>query len=96
MLKIRFQGRRYLFTGDSLDQGGAITTREAYVHGEVSYAHLMTDGKIRRFGKIIGTWADIKILGSYQREPRPTIAGFCKIVDRFFERSQAGTPLTPI
>ena len=87
MFKIRFQSRRYLFTGDSLDQGGAITTREAYVHGEVSYAHLMTDGKIRRFGKIIGTWENIKILGSYQREPRPTIDGFGKLLDRIFERT---------
>lgn len=55
--KIRFQEQDFVLVG------GAITTPEAYRTGEVSFAHLMKDGSVRRFGTVIGQREDIEFLG---------------------------------
>jgi len=62
MLKIRFNGQEYLFTGDSLDKGGPIATEDEYIQGEVNFAHLFPDGIIMRYHETIGTRDDIEIL----------------------------------
>jgi len=64
MMRIRFLNQDYLYTGDSLEEGGAITTEELFRNGECSFAHLFEDGKIKRFQKQIGTRADIEIIDS--------------------------------
>ena len=63
MLSIEFQGQSYLFIGDTLDEGGSMTTAEDFVNGRVSYAHLYASGNVMRFGVDIGTAEDISILG---------------------------------
>ncbi len=68
MKNIRFQGREYLFTGDSLEEGGSITTAEAFSEGTCSYAHLMRDGTVMRFGDSIGHRDEIEVLGD-AKEP---------------------------
>lgn len=55
---IVFQDERYILVED-----GAIATEEQYVHGWCSYAHMYADGTIKRHGEVIGTRADITILG---------------------------------
>ncbi len=67
-LRIWFQGDEYLFIGDSsnpenLHEGGAIATEAAFRSGQVSYAHLFSDGVVRRYNDVIGERADITPLG---------------------------------
>jgi len=69
MLQIRLQGLEYLFIGDSIDDGGVITTDEAFRNGTLSCAYLYADGDIMRFGKKIGERADIEVLGPASVEP---------------------------
>lgn len=54
--KIRFQNT------DMLLIGGAIAFQEDYEDFRESYAHLAEDGNIYRYGEIIGTKEDIKLL----------------------------------
>lgn len=68
MKTIRFQGREYLFCGMDLNEGGSITTPEAYKAFDVSYAHLKTDGKVWRFGDTIGSKEEIEIIGDAKPE----------------------------
>ncbi len=42
--------------------GGAIAFQEDYEDFRESYAHLAEDGNIYRYGEIIGTKEDIKLL----------------------------------
>ncbi len=69
MLEIRFQGKKYVFTGKTLKRGGAIAKLEDYENGHCSFAHLFPNGDIQRFGNIIGKRKDIKIIG----ECRPNV-----------------------
>lgn len=57
-LAIRLLGHEYI-----LDKGGAIAAREVMEAGEVSYAHLLDNGEVRRFGTIIARDVDIEVLG---------------------------------
>jgi hypothetical protein len=59
-IKIRFEGQEYLLIGDKTD--GAIATREQFENFDLSYAHLFSDGKIRRFNVVIGTLEDIEFI----------------------------------
>lgn len=70
MKMIKFQGEEYLFTGDSLLGEGAITKQEDFEHGRASYAHLLNNGSVMRFGAAIGTREEIKEMG----EPKITLA----------------------
>lgn len=79
MLTIRFQGRDWLFTGDSLADGGAITTADAYREGTASHAHLCRNGTVRRFGEPIGTVGDIQVLGEAEVEPDDPFLGALNI-----------------
>ena len=63
MFKIRFQDKEWLFIGESLEDGGAITTEEAYQAGTVSYAHLCDDGVVKRFCNVIGGIDGIEMIG---------------------------------
>ena len=54
---IRFQGEKYLLVEN------AITTKEAFINGEMGYAYLCEDGLIRRFHSVIGSESDIEIIG---------------------------------
>ncbi len=60
---IRFKGRKYVLTDNSLESS-PIATAKAYAEGKCSYAHLYADGTISRFGKRIGTRDDIEVLGT--------------------------------
>ena len=62
--KIRFQGRSDLI----LTRGGAITTEEDYEAFRESYAHLVDDGRVMRYGRQIGTAGDIEIIGESPAE----------------------------
>lgn len=53
---IRFQGQKFVLVE------GAIAYEEDYEEFRPSYAHLFEDGNIKRFGKIIGTKADIEFI----------------------------------
>jgi hypothetical protein len=68
MLRIRFQDQDFLFAGDSLEQGGPITTDEAFGNGTASYAHLFKDGIVRRVGKKLGTVDQIQVIGKVDIE----------------------------
>lgn len=63
---VEFRGKRWLLVGN-LNHGGAITTPLRYNQGEVSYAHLFTEGpdagKIMRFKVCIGLDSDVTDLG---------------------------------
>ena len=54
MRKIKFKNRNFILVG------GALTTEDDYKEGIVSYAHLMDDGTIMRYGKVIGKKEDIE------------------------------------
>ncbi len=58
--KIKFQNKEYILIGET---DGAITTKEAYESGTVSYAHLMESGDIMRYGETIGKREDIEFIG---------------------------------
>jgi hypothetical protein len=60
---VRFKGTIYVLVGDD-DGSGAIATKEDYENGEVSFAHLMPDGRILRYNEQIGTSADLEDLGA--------------------------------
>jgi hypothetical protein len=60
--RIRFQDKDYVLVGGKYVPGAAIATPEAYANFEPSYAHLMPDGRIMRFGKQIGQESDITYL----------------------------------
>lgn len=62
--RLRFRGNEYIFVQ------GAIMTPEAYANFDDSYAHLFDDGKIKRYGEVIGTVEDIEWLeGEDNTEP---------------------------
>lgn len=64
MKRILFQGKEYVLVADSLDEAGAICTREQYENGTTSFAHYYADDRgIKQFGKKIGERSDIQILG---------------------------------
>ena len=60
MQKIRFMDKEWLLVGNK--EGGAITNKEHYRHGIVSFAHLCEDGLIQRHNKVIGKKEDIEFL----------------------------------
>jgi hypothetical protein len=64
MLTIKFQNEEYVFTGESLEEGGSIARLEDFENGRCSFAHLFPDGNISRFGMLIGTREDIEIIGN--------------------------------
>ncbi len=67
MLNITFQGAPFLFVGESLEESAPIATVEHFVNGDVSFAHYWPDGcgggVVRRHADIIGTRADIVVVG---------------------------------
>ena len=77
MLNIKFQGTEYLFTGDSLDEEGALTTPGAYAAGTVSFAHYYPEdgGIVMRWGKVIGSGADLAVVGPAS-EPEASMESF--------------------
>ena len=62
-MTIRFQNKDFVFTGEVLEAGGAITTLDDYENGRRSYAYLCESGKIKRFNQVIGSRDDIEIVG---------------------------------
>ncbi len=66
-IRIRFQGNEYLLIG-TLDEGGAIATKEQYESFACSHAHLCEDGNIRSFHEVIGGREDIEIIGECEAE----------------------------
>ena len=75
MLKIRFQDREYEFIGDSLNDGGSIAAPGDYERGRCGFAQLQTNGDILRYGKVIGTINDIKIIKEVDY-PKTKISAF--------------------
>ena len=70
-LVIRFQGNEYLLIGGNLDEGGPIATRYEWESGELNYAALCEDGKVRRFMEVIGTVDEIEVLGREESTADP-------------------------
>lgn len=60
IFRIRFQGNEYLLIGEA--DSGAIATEEQWNNFALNYAHLREDGKVCRFGVVIGTIEDIELL----------------------------------
>jgi len=58
-----FKGERYVFVGcpGNNPPHGAIATAEQYENYEDSYAYLMIDGQVKRYGQVIGRRADVII-----------------------------------
>ena len=81
MLKIRFKGCEYLFTGDSLDEDGALTTEERYAAGEESYAHCFSHGAVMRYGKQIEYLEDVEVVGPVE-VPTPDEAACSRLISR--------------
>ena len=61
--QIIFKNEEYLLIAGKNDLDGAIATKEQYENGVPSFAHLFEDGKIKRYGEIIGTIEDIVFTG---------------------------------
>ena len=55
--KIKFKGNTFLFID------GAITTKDDFENGRVSYAHMGDNGVIKRYGETIGTREDVEFTG---------------------------------
>lgn len=66
-LKIRFRQQDFMLIG-TLEDGGAIATEESYSTFDASYAHLMSDGRVMRYGEVIGRRSDIEVIGERQAE----------------------------
>lgn len=75
---IKWKGKRFLFVGHSLKNGGAIATARQYKNGEPSTAHLFEDGVIRQWGNDVGTRKDIRVIGP--ADVTPTADAFDRIV----------------
>ncbi len=61
--RLRFQGNEYLLINGRKDRKeGAIATQEEWDNFAPNFAHLMEDGRIMRYGQVIGTVADIEWL----------------------------------
>ena len=71
MKGIRFKGREYLFSGNSLDEKGFIATRTQFENGHCSYAHFYPGEGVLRFGEKIGDREDIEILGDAEAGMKP-------------------------
>ena len=67
---IKFNNQEYILLG-TLEEGGAIATREQWENGLCSFAHLFEDGKIMRFGEEIGSREDIQVIGKYTDNSKP-------------------------
>ena len=67
--RILFRDKEYVLT-----EGGAIATREDIEAFRESYAYLFPDGRIFRYGRLIGHREDITILGDSDAEH--TVEGF--------------------
>jgi hypothetical protein len=66
MLHVTFKGGPFLFTGNSLEDSGAITTVEDFMQGRVSFAHYRPQpppGLVKRYNEVIGTRADLVVIG---------------------------------
>jgi hypothetical protein len=64
MLTITFKGEPFLFTGDSFEEDGALTTVHDFTHGLPSYAHYWpASGVVKRYAAVIGHRADLVVLG---------------------------------
>ena len=59
--RIRFQGNEYLLIGD-FACGGPLATEEQYRNMSPSYAFLMPDGVVMRYGDSIGHRDEIEFL----------------------------------
>ena len=70
---IRFQGSEYLLIDCYEKGGGAITTQESFSNGECSFAHLVEDGRVMRFGTQIGSKEDIEFLGEAEDIGEPNV-----------------------
>jgi len=57
--KIRWHGEDLLLIGRA-NTDGAIATRDQFENFECSTAHLMKDGRIRRFGLVVGQIGEIE------------------------------------
>ena len=61
--KIKFKGDiYYLINEDCNKKEGAIATKYQYENFEVSFAHLDDNGKIKRYGEVIGNIKDIEFI----------------------------------
>jgi len=78
--KIRFGRNDYLLINE-----GAIATEEQYRNGEDSFAHLYPDGRIWRYGEVIGTKDEIEF-GEFV-DIQPTAEGVARLFTRLLGSS---------
>jgi len=74
--KIKFQGQEFLFCD------GAITNKEAYENGGVSFAHLCDNNEVMQFGKKIGVKSDIEFTGEFE-DVKPTATAMLNLLEGF-------------
>jgi hypothetical protein len=72
-IKITFKGEDFILVGKDINYGGAIAKQEDYENCRPSYAHLMRDGRVMRYGEQIGTKEDVSF--GEEAETNPTAAG---------------------
>lgn len=73
---IKFKGQEFLVAID------AITTKEAYENGQISFAHIYDDRGVFRFGKKIGEKSDVEYTDKYE-EVDPTPEAFGNLMGNF-------------
>lgn len=73
--RVVFMGESYRLIGET---DGPIATDEQFENGECSFAHLLPDGRIMRYGEQIGTRDDLQfapIIEKQAVDPRPSREG---------------------
>lgn len=62
-IPISFAGHDDLFLFGDFDRGGPIATMAQYDDFAISFAHLTKDGRVMRYGLVIGDKSQIKLRG---------------------------------
>jgi hypothetical protein len=58
---LKFRGKEFVFVKEyGTDKTGVLTTLGLFLNYGPSFAHLLKDGSIKRFGRLIGTVDDIE------------------------------------
>ncbi len=80
-----FKGQPFLFTGKSLEDSGAVCTKEQYENFEESYAHYYPDFGVSRYGEKIGEPSDLVLLDG-EDAVEPTNEAFDAALEWFVDR----------
>lgn len=62
MLIVRYKGRQYLFTANSIRKEGALCSIRQFKAGEAGFGQLDADGVLWRYRERIGTRKDLTVV----------------------------------